>query len=187
MSKTNGVEISKGIASAIASKYSKGVAELKKSGAFLLEVCKLVRADAKGKPITTESIKSLTERMEPEDKFARSKLAAVLKTYTILPDAVRKWAADGGSQSYHAITGVATSLLATRDKKSGAFVIAAALKHAANKKSGGGAGKAATKPSREGSMASAAIHLKSMRSLKYMPKEFKADVAKLAKKYGIVL
>ena len=185
--KVEGIELSKSLRSKIAADYSKGRRALMSSGAFLIATCKSVASEAKGKPILKDCIDNMVANMEPNDEPSASRLRNVLRTYSVLPEALMTWERDFGIVQYQAVCNVASALLKSRDNETGAFNVKAACERAASKVSSRAKGGKSNKPSRAGSMASAAIHLKCLRSMKRMPAGFAADVEKLAKKYKIEL
>ena len=184
--KVEGIELSKSLRSKIAADYSKGRRALMSSGAFLIATCKSVASEAKGKPILKDCIDNMVANMEPNDEPSASRLRNVLRTYSVLPEALKTWERDFGNVQYQAVCNVASALLKTKGED-GAFNVKAACERAASKVSSRAKGGKSNKPSRAGSMASAAIHLKCLRSMKRMPAGFAADVEKLAKKYKIEL
>lgn len=182
MSKTTEkfVKFSPAAASAIVKTGKSGFATMGRTGEFLVSMAKLAYADTKGKPLDRENLDEIVSRIT-DDEFARSRMRNVLRTCAVLPEAARAWEKKHGSCAYQAISNLAAALLRTRDK-SGAFNVGKATREAEGKSSSRGA---KAKPTREGSMKSAAIHLKSLRSLKFMPRGFAQDVAVLAAKYDI--
>lgn len=182
MSKTNDkfVKFSPAAASAIVKAGKSGYATMGRTGEFLVSMAKLAYADTKGKPLDKEHLNEVVGKIT-DDEFARSRMRNVLRACAVLPEASRDWERKHGSCAYQAISNLAAALLRTRDK-SGAFHVAKAIKEAEGKSSSRGVAK---KPTREGSMKSAAIHLKSLRSLKFMPSGFAKAVAVLAAEFDI--
>lgn len=176
MSKTNDstVKLSAATASAIVKQGKAGFASMGKTGSFLVDIATSAKHDSKGKPINAEQINEIVAKIT-DDEFAQSRLRNVLRACDTLPAAAREWEKKHGSLAYQAVATLASALVRSKGN------VAAALKDAGSKKSSRGK----TKPTREGSMKSAAIHIKSMLSLKLLPRDFYRDLRVLAANHDI--
>jgi hypothetical protein len=176
MSKTTEtfVKLTATAASAIVKQGRAGFASMGNTGAFLIDMATAAKHDSKGKPIDKEQINDLVKRIT-DDEFAQSRLRNVLRACNTLPEASRVWEKKHGTLAYQAVANLASALLKSNGN------VAKAVAAAGSKKSSRGK----TKPSREGSVKSAAIHIKSMLSLKLMPKEFYRDLRVLAANHDI--
>lgn len=176
MTKTNDkiVRLSAVTASAIVKQGKAGFASMGKTGAFLVDIANAAKHDSKGKPVDPEQINDIVAKIT-DDEFAQSRLRNVLRACDTLGAAAREWEKKHGSLAYQAIANLASALVRSKGN------VATAIKEAGGKKSSRGK----TKPTREGSIKSAAIHIKSMLSLKLLPKEFYRDLRVLAANHDI--
>lgn len=163
MSKTTDktVRLSAVTASAIVKQGKAGFASMGKTGSFLVDIASAAKHDSKGKSIDADQINEIVGKIT-DDEFAQSRLRNVLRACDTLPAAAREWEKKHGSLAYQAVATLASALVRSKGN------VTAALKDAGGKKSSRGK----VKPSREGSIKSAAIHIKSMLSLKLMPRAF---------------
>ena len=168
------VRLSAITASAIVKRGKAGFANMGATGSFLVDIANAAKHDSKGKPVDPEQINDIVAKIT-DDEFAQSRLRNVLRACDTLGAASREWEKKHGSLAYQAVATLASALVRSKGN------VAAALKDAGNKKSSRGK----TKPSREGSIKSAAIHIKSMLSLKLLPRDFYRDLRVLAANHDI--
>lgn len=168
------VKLTATTASAIVKCGRDGFKSMGATGSFLIDMATAAKRDAKGKPIDREQINDIVGKIT-DDEFAQSRLRSVLRACDTLPEAAKVWEKKHGSLAYQAVANLASALLKSDGN------VAKAVAAASSKKSSRGK----TKPTREGSMKSAAIHIKSMLSLKLLPKEFYRDLRVLAANHDI--
>lgn len=168
------VKLTATTASAIVKQGREGFASMGKTGSFLIDMAVAAKRDAKGKPIDREQINDIVGKIT-DDEFAQSRLRNVLRACDTLPEAAKVWERKHGSLAYQAVANLASALLKSDGN------VARAVAAASSKKSSRGK----TKASREGSMKSAAIHVKSMLSLKLLPKEFYRDLRVFAAQHDL--